>query len=196
MSITVNMPYKMSDFKAETEIIGESLLKSGIIYLTGEVDDELSHRVCSSLLLLSSESEEREINLYINSPGGSVTAGLAIYDIMQTIPNRVRTIALGIAASMAQMLLSAGTTGYRFALPNAEILMHQPSGGLAGTVSDIKIQSNRLIRMKRRLAEIIASHANRDIEQIKNDFDRDCWFSAEEARDYGLIDEVLLGGQK
>lgn len=171
--------------------IYEQLLKVRILYLTGEIDDDLSSRICSSLLLLSAEDRESPIDIYINSPGGSVTAGLAIYDLMQLIPNRVRTIAIGVAASMGQMLLSAGSFGHRLALPNAEILMHQPSAGLGGTVSDIKIQSSRLLRMKNRLAEIIAFHTRKDVEQIKQDFDRDFWFSADEAREYGLIDKVL-----
>jgi ATP-dependent Clp protease protease subunit len=143
-------------------------------------------------LLLSADDGQRDIYLYINSPGGSVTAGMAIYDIMQYVPNDVATVGMGLAASMGQFLLCAGTTGKRFALPHARIMMHQPSGGIGGTASDIRIQAEQMLYVKKTLAERIAFHTGQPLDQIEKDSDRDRWFTADEAKDYGLVDQVVL----
>ncbi|MEU1662643.1 ATP-dependent Clp protease proteolytic subunit [Streptomyces sparsogenes] len=166
------------------------LLGERIIFLGQPVDDEIANKITAQLLLLAAEPD-KDINLYINSPGGSITAGMAIYDTMQYIKNDVITIAMGLAASMGQFLLSAGTPGKRFALPNAEILIHQPSAGLAGSASDIKIHAEQLLRTKRKMAQLTALHTGQTVEQITRDSDRDRWFSAEEAKEYGLVDEVI-----
>ncbi|MEU0839251.1 ATP-dependent Clp protease proteolytic subunit [Streptomyces sp. NPDC005962] len=166
------------------------LLGERIIFLGQQVDDEIANKITAQLLLLAADPD-KDINLYINSPGGSISAGMAIYDTMQFIPNDVVTIAMGLAASMGQFLLSAGTPGKRFALPNAEILIHQPSAGLAGSASDIKIHAERLLHTKKRMAELTAFHTGQTVEQITRDSDRDRWFSAEEAKAYGLVDDVM-----
>ncbi|AJC58365.1 ATP-dependent Clp protease proteolytic subunit [Streptomyces sp. 769] len=166
------------------------LLGERIIFLGQPVDDDIANKITAQLLLLAADPE-KDIFLYINSPGGSVTAGMAIYDTMQYIKNDVVTIAMGLAASMGQFLLSAGTPGKRFALPNAEILIHQPSAGLAGSASDIKIHAEQLLRTKKRLGELSAMHTGQTLEQWTKDADRDRWFSAEEAKAYGLIDDVM-----
>ncbi|NYI06622.1 ATP-dependent Clp protease protease subunit [Allostreptomyces psammosilenae] len=165
------------------------LLRERIIFLGSQVDDEIANSICAQLLLLAADPE-KDVYLYINSPGGSISAGMAIYDTMQYIQNDVVTVAMGMAASMGQFLLTAGTPGKRFALPNAEILMHQPSAGLAGSATDIRIQSERLLRTKEKMARLTAEHSGQTTEAIKRDFERDRWFSAQEAKDYGLIDEV------
>ncbi|MFC4035437.1 ATP-dependent Clp protease proteolytic subunit [Streptomyces polygonati] len=167
------------------------LLGERIIFLGQAVDDDIANKITAQLLLLAAEPE-KDIYLYINSPGGSVTAGMAIYDTMQFIANDVVTIAMGMAASMGQFLLTAGTPGKRFALPNTRILMHQPSAGLGGSATDIKIQAEQLLHTKRRMAELIAQHSGQSFEQITRDSDRDRWFSAEEAQEYGLLDGVML----
>ncbi|MDJ0340126.1 ATP-dependent Clp protease proteolytic subunit [Streptomyces sp. H10-C2] len=167
------------------------LLNERIIFLGQAVDDDIANKITAQLLLLAADPE-KDIFLYINSPGGSVTAGMAIYDTMQYINNDVVTIAMGLAASMGQFLLTAGTPGKRFALPNTRILMHQPSAGLGGSATDIKIQAEQLLHTKRRMAELIAQHSGQSVEQITKDSDRDRWFSAEEATAYGLLDEVML----
>jgi ATP-dependent Clp protease, protease subunit len=166
------------------------LLGERIIFLGQPVDDDIANKITAQLLLLAAEPD-KDINLYINSPGGSITAGMAIYDTMQYIKNDVITIAMGLAASMGQFLLSAGTPGKRFALPNAEILIHQPSAGLAGSASDIKIHAEQLLRTKKKMADLTAFHTGQTVEQITRDSDRDRWFSAEEAKEYGLVDEVI-----
>ncbi|MFE7115045.1 ATP-dependent Clp protease proteolytic subunit [Streptomyces sp. NPDC057654] len=165
------------------------LLGERIIFLGQPVDDDIANKITAQLLLLAADPD-KDIFLYINSPGGSISAGMAIYDTMQYIKNDVVTIAMGLAASMGQFLLSAGTPGKRFALPNAEILIHQPSAGLAGSASDIKIHAERLLHTKKRMAELTALHTGQTVEQVTRDSDRDRWFSAEEAKDYGLIDGV------
>ncbi|MET8676287.1 ATP-dependent Clp protease proteolytic subunit [Streptomyces sp. NPDC004647] len=165
------------------------LLGERIIFLGQAVDDDIANKITAQLLLLAADPD-KDIFLYINSPGGSISAGMAIYDTMQYIKNDVVTIAMGLAASMGQFLLSAGTPGKRFALPNAEILIHQPSAGLAGSASDIKIHAERLLHTKKRMAELTALHTGQTVEQITRDSDRDRWFSAEEAKEYGLIDAV------
>jgi ATP-dependent Clp protease protease subunit len=167
------------------------LLNERIIFLGQPVDDDIANKITAQLLLLAAADPDKDINLYINSPGGSITAGMAIYDTMQFIKNDVMTIAMGLAASMGQFLLSAGTPGKRFALPNAEILIHQPSAGLAGSASDIKIHAERLLHTKKRMAELTARHTGQTVEQVTRDSDRDRWFDPEEAKEYGLIDDVI-----
>ncbi len=166
------------------------LLGERIIFLGQQVDDDIANKITAQLLLLAADPD-KDIFLYINSPGGSISAGLAIYDTMQYIKNDVVTIAMGLAASMGQFLLSAGTPGKRFALPNAEILIHQPSAGLAGSATDIKIHAERLLHTKKRMAELTAFHTGQTVERVTHDSDRDRWFSADEAKEYGLIDEVM-----
>ena len=169
------------------------LLKERIIFLGSEVNDQVGNRICAQLLLLAAEDDERDIYLYINSPGGSVYAGMAIYDTMQFVTNDVATVAMGMAASMGQLLLCAGTKGKRFALPHARIMMHQPSGGIGGTASDIAIQAEQMLYTKRMFQERVAFHTGQTQAQIEADSDRDRWFTAEEAKDYGFIDKVITG---
>ncbi|WP_035854219.1 ATP-dependent Clp protease proteolytic subunit [Kitasatospora azatica] len=166
------------------------LLNERIIFLGQQVDDDIANKITAQLLLLAAEPE-KDIYLYINSPGGSITAGMAIYDTMQYIKNDVVTIAMGMAASMGQFLLTAGTPGKRFSLPNANILMHQPSAGLGGSATDIRIQAEQLLRTKQRMSELIAHHSGQTFDQITKDSDRDRWFTPEEAKAYGLIDEIM-----
>jgi ATP-dependent Clp protease protease subunit len=166
------------------------LLNERIIFLGQPVDDDIANRITAQLLLLAADPD-KDIYLYINSPGGSITAGMAIYDTMQYVKNDVVTIAMGLAASMGQFLLTAGAPGKRYALPNAEVLIHQPSAGLAGSATDIKIHAEQLLRTKRKMATLSAQHSGQTLEQWERDSDRDRWFSAEEARDYGLLDQVI-----
>ena len=169
----------------------ERLLRERIIFLGSQVDDPIANQICAQLLLLAAEDDQRDIALYINSPGGSVSAGMAIYDTMQYIPNDVSTYALGLAASMGQFLLCAGTKGKRFSTPHARIMMHQPSGGLGGTASDIAIQAEQMLYTKKILQERIAFHTGQTVEQIERDSDRDRWFTADEAKEYGFVDNVV-----
>ena len=169
----------------------QRLLRHRIVFLGQQVDDDIANRICAELVLLAAEDAHSDISLYINSPGGSVSAGLAIYDVMQYVPNDVATYAMGMAASMGQFLLCAGTAGKRYALPHAQILMHQPSGGIGGTASDIRIQAEQILYLKRTLAERIAMHTGQTIEQIEIDSDRDRWFTAEQAKEYGFVDHVV-----
>ena len=169
----------------------QRLLRHRIIFLGQQVDEDLANRICAELVLLAAEDDKRDISIYINSPGGSVYAGLAIYDVMQYVPNDIATYAMGMAASMGQFLLSAGTAGKRYALPHANILMHQPSGGIGGTASDIRIQAEHMLYIKRTLAERISHHTGQSVEQIETDSDRDRWFTAEQAREYGFVDQVI-----
>jgi len=169
----------------------QRLLRHRIIFLGQQVDDDMANRICAELVLLASEDEKRDISIYINSPGGSVYAGMAIYDIMQYVPNDIATYAMGMAASMGQFLLTAGTHGKRYALPHAQILMHQPSGGIGGTESDIRIQAEQMRHIKRTLFERTAFHTGKSMEEIERDADRDRWFTAEAARDYGFVDHVI-----
>jgi len=166
------------------------LLRERIIFLGEPVTAESANRVVAQLLFLEAEDPDKDITLYINSPGGSITAGMVIYDTMQLIPNDVTTIAMGLAASMGQFLLCAGAAGKRYATPNTRIMMHQPLGGIGGTASDIKIQAEQMLFIKKRMAQLIAEHSGHTIEEIEADSDRDRWFTAEEARDYRLIDHV------
>ena len=169
----------------------QRLLRHRIIFLGQQVDDDIANRICAEIVLLASEDDKRDISIYINSPGGSVYAGMAIYDVMQYVPNDIATYAMGMAASMGQFLLTAGAPGKRYALPHAQILMHQPSGGIGGTASDIRIQAEQMLYIKRTLFERTAYHTGQPIEQIEKDADRDRWFTAEEAKDYGFVDQVI-----
>jgi ATP-dependent Clp protease protease subunit len=173
------------------EAVYERLLRERIVFLGREVDDDIANQVAAQMLLLSAEDPGRDIHLYINSPGGSVTGGMAIYDTMQFVDCDVATYAMGMAASMGQFLLTAGTAGKRFALPHARLLMHQPSAGLGGTAADITIQAEMLGRMKRQLNELQAHHSGQTVEQIERDSERDRWFTAAEGVRYGLIDSVI-----
>jgi ATP-dependent Clp protease, protease subunit len=167
------------------------LLKERIIFVTGPVEDHMASLVMAQLLFLESENPKKEINMYINSPGGVVTSGLAIYDTMQFIRPAVSTLCIGLAASMGSLLLTAGEKGMRFALPNARIMVHQPSGGFEGKVSDIERHAEDIIKMKRRLNEIYVTHTGQTYETIERTLDRDYFMNATEARDFGLIDKVL-----
>ena len=171
--------------------VDERLLRERIIWLEGEVRDDNSNRIVKQLQVLSAEDPEKDITLYINSPGGSVSAGMAIYDAMMLVPNDVATVAMGLAASMGQFLLCAGAAGKRSATPNTRIMMHQPLGGIGGTASDIKIQAEQMLALKKRLAELIAQHTGQSVATIEADSDRDRWFTADEAKAYGLIDAVI-----
>ncbi|MEO3807937.1 ATP-dependent Clp protease proteolytic subunit [Sphaerisporangium sp. B11E5] len=173
------------------EPVGRRLLRERIIFLGQEVDDEIGNRICGELLLLAAEDPQRDIFLYINSPGGSVSAGMAIYDMMEYVPNDISTVGMGLAASMGQFLLCAGTPGKRYVLPRARIMMHQPSGGIGGTASDIRIQAEQMIHTKRTLAALIARHTGQPVERIEADSDHDRWFTAEEAKEYGFVDHVV-----
>ena len=171
--------------------IYQRLLKERIIFLGTQVDDPSANLLCAQLLLLAAEDPERDISIYINSPGGSVTAGLAIYDTMQYVPCDVSTVCMGLAASMGQFLLCAGTPGKRYALPHSRILMHQPSGSMQGQAADIAIQAEQIIYLKRMMAERISHHTGQPVERIEADSDRDRWFTAQEALAYGFIDRVI-----
>jgi ATP-dependent Clp protease, protease subunit len=173
------------------DAVYERLLRERIVFLGQEVDDAIANQLAAQMLLLAAEDPRRDIHLYVNSPGGSVTGGMAIYDTMQFLDCDVATYAMGMAASMGQFLVTAGTPGKRYALPHARVLMHQPSAGLGGTAADITIQADMLTRMKRQLNELQARHSGQSVEQIERDSDRDRWFTAAEARDYGLLDTVI-----
>ena len=174
----------------------QRLLRERIIFLGSVVEDQMANAVCAQMLLLDAEDSGRDIWLYINSPGGSVSAGLAIFDTMQFVKSDVATVAMGLAASMGQFLLSAGEKGKRYATPNARIMMHQPSGGLGGTASDIKIQAEQMLFTKKRLAELIAEHTGQSLETIEADSDRDRWFDAGGAKDYGFVDHVVTSARE
>ena len=173
-----------------SDSVYQSLLGNRIISLGSEVRDENANAICAQMLLLNAEDPHKDIYLYINSPGGSVDSGMAIFDTMQWISNDVATVAMGLAASMGQFLLSAGTKGKRFALPHSRIMMHQPSGGLGGTASDIRIQAEQSLHIKKTMGALIAEHTGQTVEQIEADSDRDRWFTAAEALEYGFIDHV------
>ena len=169
----------------------ERLLRERIVFLGSEVDDEIANRITAQLLLLAAEDPEKDITFYINSPGGSVTAGMAIYDTMQLVEPDVQTWAMGLAASMGQFLLASGTPGKRYALPHARIMMHQPSAGIGGTASDIAIRAEVYAKWKLEMAQITAEQTGQSLEKVTADADRDAWFTAEEARTYGFIDHVV-----
>jgi ATP-dependent Clp protease protease subunit len=171
----------------------QRLLRERIVWLGSEVRDDNANAICAKILLLAAEDPDKDIYLYINSPGGSITAGMAIYDTMQFVKPDVVTVGMGMAASMGQFLLSSGTKGKRYATPHTRVLMHQPLGGLGGTATDIRIQADLILSMKRQLAELIAEQTGKSVEQITADSDRDHWFTAAEALEYGFIDKIVTG---
>ena len=174
-----------------SDSVYERLLRERIIFLGTQVDDEIANKLCAQILLLSAEDPTRDISLYINSPGGSVTAGMAIYDTMKYSPCDIATYGMGLAASMGQFLLSGGPKGKRYALPHARIMMHQPSAGVGGTAADIAIQAEQFAQTKREMAELIAEHTGQTFEQITKDSDRDRWMTAQQAKEYGIVDHVI-----
>ena len=192
----------MSDLRMATAMGGlddnvyDRLLRERIIFLGSQVEDKMANAICAQMLLLDAEEPNKDIYLYINSPGGSVSAGMAIYDTMQFIKSDVATVAMGLAASMGQFLLCAGTSGKRYALPHARIMMHQPSGGIGGTASDIKIQAEQMLYTKRKMAELIAFHTGQSKDQIETDSDRDRWFTADEAKEYGFVGHVVRSARQ
>jgi ATP-dependent Clp protease protease subunit len=171
----------------------DKLLESRIVWLSEDVRDDNANELAAKILFLSSQDPETDISLYINSPGGSVTAGLALYDTMQFVPNDIVTIGIGMCASMGQFLLTSGAEGKRFITPNARVLLHQPSGGFGGTSSDIQTQAKLIISMKHQLAAITAARTGKTVEQVNEDGDRDRWFTAEEALEYGFVDHIITG---
>jgi ATP-dependent Clp protease protease subunit len=193
------MPYIPMPFVVEQTHRGERsydiysrLLKDRIVFLGTPVDDDVANVIIAQFLFLESEDPDKDISLYINSPGGSVSSGLAIYDTMQYVKPQVSTICLGLAASMGAFLLSGGTKGKRFALPNARVMIHQPSGGAGGQASDIEIQAKEIIKTKKRLNELMAANTGQPFEKVERDAERDYWMSGAEAKSYGLIDEVIV----
>jgi len=192
-SILVPMVIEKSGQGERAYDIYSRLLKERIIFLGTAIDDMVANLVVAQMLFLQSDDQEKDIYLYINSPGGSVTAGLAIYDTMQFVKPNVCTICIGQAASMGSVLLTAGTKGKRFALPNARIMIHQPWGGAQGTASDIHIQAQEILRMKDELNKILSKHTGQSMERIQKDTDRDYFMSAQESKDYGLVDQVITG---
>jgi ATP-dependent Clp protease, protease subunit len=183
--------FEQSGPNGQAEIFNR-LLKSRIVMMGTDVNDDVANQICAQLLFLDAEEPGKDIWMYINSPGGSVTAGMAIYDTMQFVGCDVATVCLGLAASMGQFLLCAGAAGKRYTLPNARIMMHQPSAGLRGQASDIAIQAEQLTYTKRRMAELIAFHTGQSVDQITADSERDRWFTSEAAKDYGMIDNVIV----
>ena len=184
----------MSEFQLPNNLDGhiyQRLLWQRILVLGDEIKDENANALCAQLILLNAEDPKADISLYINSPGGSVSAGLAIYDTMSFISNDVATYAMGMVASMGQVLLACGAPGKRYALPHARIMMHQPMGGIGGTASDIKTQAEQAIKARADLARLLSERTGQSVDRIENDFDRDRWFTAEAALDYGIVDRVL-----
>jgi ATP-dependent Clp protease, protease subunit len=187
----------MRDARSEGPSLGlndhiyNQLLRERIIWLGTEVRDENANAICAQMMLLAAEDPDKDIYLYINSPGGSITAGMAIYDTIQYIQPDVATVAVGMAASMGQFLLSSGAKGKRYATPHARVMMHQPSGGIGGTATDVRINAQLILHMKRVLAELTAEQTGKTVEQVTADSDRDRWFTAEEAREYGFVDKVV-----
>ena len=173
------------------DAVYDRLLRERIVFLGSQVDDDIANQICAQMLLLSADDPRRDVHLYINSPGGSVSAGMAVYDTMRFIDCDVATYSFGMAASMGQFLLTAGTPGKRFSLPHTRIMMHQVSAGVGGTQSDITIQADMLRRLKRDINELQAEHAGQSVEQIERDSDRDRWFTPDQAREYGLVDHVV-----
>ncbi|OIO49613.1 MAG: ATP-dependent Clp protease proteolytic subunit [Parcubacteria group bacterium CG1_02_41_26] len=171
------------------------LLEERIIFLAGPIDDHVANLVIAEILLLTSKDNKRDIKLYINSPGGSVTAGLAIYDTMQYVSCDVTTICVGMAASMAAVLLAAGAKGKRYALPNSEILLHQPMGGITGQASEIEIGARQILKIKDKISQILVKHTGKPLKTVEQDTDRDFYLSAKEAKEYGVVDEVIAQGK-
>lgn len=191
MSILVPMVVEQTNRGERAFDIYSRLLKDRIVFIGGPIDDHVSNLVTAQLLFLEAEDPDKDIHLYINSPGGSITSGMAIYDTMKYIKPDVSTICFGLAASMGAFLLAAGSKGKRFALPNSEIMIHQPAGGTQGQAIDIEIQTKRLLRIKRTLNEILADITGKPLEQIEKDTDRDYFMLPQEAQEYGLIDKVI-----
>ncbi|NQV96331.1 MAG: ATP-dependent Clp protease proteolytic subunit [Acidimicrobiaceae bacterium] len=190
--MSINLPVALEPgFDSRADIFTR-LLKNRVIMIGTDINDEMANQVCAQLLFLEGEDSKADIWLYIISPGGSVTAGMAIYDTMQFVACDVATVCLGLAASMGQFLLTSGAAGKRYILPNSRIMMHQPLAGLRGQASDIAIQAEQLTYTKRRMAELTAHHSGRKLEEIQADSERDRWFTAEGARDYGLVDKVIV----
>jgi len=185
------LPVNLTSISPEQEIYNQ-LLKERIVFLGSEVNDSVANMLTAQLLYLEGQDSDKDIWLYVNSPGGSITAGMAIYDTMQFIGPAVGTICVGLGASMGQFLLCAGTPGKRYALPHARILMHQPSGGIQGQAADIAIQAEQMAYTKRLMADRIAHHTGQSVEQVEEDSERDRWFTAEEAQEYGIIDHVIV----
>jgi len=191
MSLLIPMVIEQTSKGERSYDIYSRLLKDRVIFLGSQVDDSVANSIIAQMLFLEADDPDKDIKLYINSPGGSITAGMAIYDTMQYLTCPVSTICLGMAASMGAFLLAAGAPGKRFALPNSEIMIHQPSGGTQGQATDIEIQAKRILRMKKELNEILAQRTGQSLEKIMNDTERDYFMSAAEAKEYGLIDEVI-----
>jgi ATP-dependent Clp protease, protease subunit len=188
---TLTAPGEAGPLAPFDDQLASRLLHQRIVVLGQQVDDPIANRICAQLLLLSAEDQRADISLYINSPGGSISAGLAIFDTMRLIPNDVSTLAMGMAASMGQFLLTAGTPGKRYALPHSRILMHQGSAGIRGTAVDVQIQAENLEYTKALMHRLTAEHSGQEVATIERDSDRDRWFTAEQAVDYGLVDAVL-----
>jgi ATP-dependent Clp protease protease subunit len=191
---TIYPPYviERSPRGERTYDIFSRLLMDRIVFLGTPINDDVANIVIAQLLFLDADNPERDINIYVNSPGGSVSAGMAIYDTMQFLTSPIRTICMGMAASMGAFLLAAGTAGKRMALPHSRIMIHQPSGGAQGTASDIEIQAKEILYLRAKMNELMAKHTGRTVEQIERDVDRDRFMSAEEAKAYGLIDNVVV----
>jgi len=196
MSYYVPMVIEQTNRGERAYDIYSRLLKDRIIFLGSAIDDSVANTVIAQLLFLAAEDPEKDIHLYINSPGGSITAGMAIYDTMQFIKPDVSTIAVGMAASMGAFLLTAGAKGKRFALPNSEVMIHQPLGGTQGQASDIEIHAKRILEMKNKLNEILAERTGQPVKKIAKDTDRDNFLTAEQAKEYGLIDEIITSAPK
>lgn len=184
-------PFALDAGSDPRSAVFDRLLKNRVVMLGTDVNDEMANQICAQLLYLEGEDPNADIWLYVNSPGGSVTAGMAIYDTMQFVGCDVATVCMGLAASMGQFLLTAGAENKRYVLPNARVMMHQPLAGLRGQASDIQIQAEQLRYTKKRMAELIAFHSGNEVEQIQADSERDRWFTAQEAVDYGLCDSVI-----
>jgi len=180
----------MAEHTPATSNIFDRLLKDRIVWLGSDVRDDNANEICAKILLLAAEDSTKDIYLYINSPGGSITAGMAIYDTMQYVPNDIVTVGIGMCASMGQFLLSSGAKGKRYATPNTRVLLHQPHGGFGGTASDIQTQAELIMSMKKQLASITAAQSGKTVEQVMADGDRDRWFTAAEALEYGFIDHI------
>ncbi len=187
------LPDMQAPSTAPEDSVYQQLLRDRIVFLGSEVNDDVANRLIAQLLLLAADDPAKDITFYINSPGGSVTAGMAIYDTMQLVKPDVATYGLGFVASMGQFLLSSGTPGKRYLLPNTRIVMHQPSAGISGAATDIAIQAEVFGKMKRRIAEITARQTGQSVERITTDADRDRWFDAEEALSYGFVDHIVAG---
>jgi len=196
MSILVPMVIEQTGRTERAYDIYSRLLKDRVIFIGTAIDDNVANIMIAQLLFLQMEDPEKDINIYVNTPGGSVTSGLAIYDTMQFVKPDVNTYCVGQATSMGALLLAAGTKGKRFALPHARIMIHQPWGGVQGAASDISIQAKEILRLKDKIEEILAKHTGKSLEKIKKDTDRDYFMAPEEARDYGIVDEVIISIKK